>query len=99
MEKIEKGDLVEVKHAVSNCAREDEVLSRLAGHYVSAVPTHLVKGIVIGTEKDCWVIKEHIDVKNFIIPVSDVKRIIQKQAIPKRMFRYLEGSLYKEEKT
>lgn len=77
---IEKGDLVEVEHGTYN--RID-------------APTHLVKGIVIGTEDDWWVIKDHIDVKHFIIPVSSVRRIIKKQAIPKDLFKYLEGSLYK----
>ena len=80
MEKIEKGDLVEVEHTTYN--------------HISA-PTHLVKGIVRGTEEDWWVIKDHIDVKHFIIPVSSVKRLIQKQLIPKEVFKYLEGTLYK----
>lgn len=77
--KLRKGDLVEVEHESYN-------------H--TGAPKHLVKGIVKGTEKDWWVITDHIDVKGFIIPVSSVKRVIKRQAIPEALFKYLEGSLY-----
>lgn len=79
MEKIQKGDLVEVK--------------ALAYNHRDA-PTYLTQGIVKGTDKDAGIIIGYIDVKNHIIPATDVTRIIKKQAIPKALFRYLEGSLY-----
>ena len=77
--KIEKGDLVEVK--------------ALAWNHLDA-PTHLTQGIVQGTEKDPGMILGHINVKNHVIPISNVTKVIQKQAIPKKLFKYLEGSLY-----
>lgn len=79
MEKIEKGDLVEVRARAYN--------------HLDA-PMHLIQGIVQGTDTDSYVIKGYIDIKNHIIPVSDVTKIIQKQAIPKALFKHLEGSLY-----
>ncbi len=79
MLKIQKGDLVEVK--------------ALAYNHRDA-PTYLTQGIVKGTDKDRGIITGHIDVKNHIIPVTNVTRIIQKQAIPKALFKHLEGSLY-----
>ena len=80
--KVEKGDLVEVEHAVYN--RTD-------------APKHLVKGIVLGTEDDWYMIKGHVDVNNFIIPLSDIKRIVKKQAVAKEMIELMKKSLFKHE--
>lgn len=79
MDKIEKGDLVEIRYSIYN--RVDS-------------PKYITKVIVKGTEKDPWCIKNHIDVKGSIIPISDVISIIKKQVIPKELFHYLQGSLY-----
>lgn len=76
---IEKGDLVEVRARAYNSLD---------------APSYLTQGIVQGADADPGVIKSHIDVKGHIIPVSDVTRIIEKQAIPKALFKHLEGSLY-----
>ena len=81
MEELDKGDLVEVEH--SQCNHVD-------------APMWKVKGIVLGTERDPWVITNHIDVNHFIIPISSVIRIVQKQAIPKKLFKHLVGSLYRD---
>ena len=48
------------------------------------------RGIVLGTDKDSWVIKDHIEVKGMIFGLDMVRKIITKQIIPKKLFRYMD---------
>jgi hypothetical protein len=80
---FEIGDLVEVEHETYNR---------------TYAPKHLVQGIVVGTEKDDYMITDHVDVNRCIIPISTVKRIVKKNAIPKEMMEHLQRDLFTSEK-
>lgn len=47
------------------------------------------QAIVQGTEKDEWCLKDHIGLKDSIVSIGMVTKIIKKQLIPIKLFRYL----------
>lgn len=49
----------------------------------------LKEGIVIGSDTNVGIIKDHVEIKQTIIAIGNITRIIQKQIIPKKLFKYL----------
>lgn len=50
----------------------------------------LRRAIIQGTDQDRYCIKDHVDIRNSIMHLYAVTKIIQKQLIPKKYFKYLE---------
>lgn len=55
-----------------------------------ASPSGLKRAIVKGTEKDWWCLTDCVGIKNTIISIGNITRIIKKQLISNKIFRYLE---------
>jgi hypothetical protein len=53
------------------------------------VSTRILVGLVMATEASWYVINNHVDVCNHIVPVTSVVKIIKKGAVPKRYRKYL----------
>jgi len=49
----------------------------------------LTRAIVNSTDNEYGTIKDHVGVKSTIIAIGDITRIIRKQIIPEKLFKYL----------
>ena len=49
---------------------------------------HNKVGLVVGNDKNWWVIKDHFDVAGCLVAREDIK-IIKKGVVPKKLRRYL----------
>jgi len=48
-------------------------------------------GIVTATDKFWFVIKDHFEVNGCIVSKDDITKIIHKQLIPKKYYKYIKG--------
>lgn len=47
------------------------------------------KGLVMGTEKNWWVIKDHVDVNSAIIPVENITKVTLREKL-KNWWKWLD---------
>lgn len=47
------------------------------------------RAIVVATEKDWWCLKDHIGLKNTIVGIGMITKIVKEQVIPIKLFKYL----------
>ena len=47
------------------------------------------RGIVTGTENDYWCVKDWVGIKNTIVSIGMVTKIIKEQLIPIKLFKYM----------
>jgi len=55
--------------------------------YVSPYSGKKGVGVIMGTDKDWWVIKGYVSIKNHIVKKTVVKKIIKKCLVPKIAFK------------
>jgi hypothetical protein len=79
MTKYLKGDLVEVIRWTDRTGRYQINKDRTYKAHI---------GLVLGTDKDWWVIKKHLDVDSHIVSVKEVKLITRRSKL-KKWWRYL----------
>jgi hypothetical protein len=46
-------------------------------------------GLVKANDKSWWVIKNHLDVDNCIVAISDIEKVVRKNAVPKKYLSLL----------